>query len=72
MKSTFNEKVFNLRQKKIKLIHDYKQFKMDVHMIQNELDDSDITTPSNFPEVLIDESIDVRILNFIYIYIYLM
>lgn len=69
MKSTFNEKVFDLRQSKIKLIHDYKQFKLDVYMIQNELDDPDVTTPPNFPEVLNDESTDVRISNYIYIYI---
>lgn len=60
LKSNFNEKVFNLRQRKIKLIHDYKQFKLDVYMIQNELNDPDLTIPHNFPEVLIDKSIEVR------------
>lgn len=70
MISTFNEKVFDLRRSKIKLIHDYKQFKMDVYMIQNELDDPDVITPPNFPEVLIDESIDVSILNYLNIYIF--
>lgn len=69
MTSAFNEKVFNLKQSKIQLIHDYKQFKLDVHMIQNELDDPDLITPPNFPEVLVDESINVRIPNYLYIYI---
>lgn len=60
MKTTFNEKVLGLRQRKISLIHDYKQFKFDACMIQKELNDPEITTPSNFPEVVMDESIDVR------------
>lgn len=60
MKTTFNKKILNLRQHKIELIHDYKQFKFDVYMIQNELNDSEITTLLNFPDVLIDEFIDVR------------
>jgi len=60
MKKSFNEKVFELRTQKIKLIHDYKQFKFDINMIQKELNDPEIITPSDFPEVLIDESIDVR------------
>jgi len=29
-------------------------------MIQKEFNDPEITTPSNFPEVVMDESIDVR------------
>jgi len=29
-------------------------------MIQKEFNDSEITTPSNFPEVIMDEFIDVR------------
>lgn len=69
MKATFNQKVLNLRQHKIQLIRDYKQFKFDVDMIQNELNDSEITTPINFPEILIDESIDVRN---IYTYMYVL
>lgn len=60
MKKKFNEKVFKLRKQKIKLIHEYKQFKFDISMIQNELNDPEIITPSDFPEVLMDESIDVR------------
>jgi len=59
MKKTFNEKVFELRTQKIRLIHDYKQFKFDISMIQKELNDPEIITPSDFPEVLMDESIDV-------------
>lgn len=61
MKTTFNEKVLGLRLRKISLIHDYEQFKFDVCMIQKELNNPEITTPSNFPEVIMDESIDVRI-----------
>lgn len=60
MKTTFNEKVLDLRVRKISLIHDYKQFKFDVCMIQKELNDPEIMTPSNFPDVVIDDSIDVR------------
>jgi len=60
MKKTFNEKVFDLRTQKIRLIHEYKQFKFDISMIQKELNDPEIITPSDFPEVLMDESIDVR------------
>lgn len=60
MKSNFNEKMFDLKQRKINLIQDYKQFKFDVNLIQNELNNSEIVTPSNFPEVLTDEFIDVR------------
>lgn len=60
MKKTFNEKVVELRTQKIRLIHDYKQFKFDINMIQKELNDPEIITPSDFPEVLMDESIDVR------------
>lgn len=60
MKTTFNEKVLGLRLRKISLIHDYKQFKFDVCMIQNELNDPEIMTASNFPEVVLDEFIDVR------------
>lgn len=59
MKSNFNEKVVNLRQRRIQLIYDYRQFKFDIDMIRNKLDDSEITTPENLPEVLIDDSIDV-------------
>lgn len=59
MKSSFNEEVFDLKQRKIKLIQDYKQFKFDVCMIQDELNDPEITTPSDFPNVSVDESIDV-------------
>lgn len=60
MKKTFNEKVLGLRQRKISLIHDYKQFKFDVCLIQKEFNDSEKMTPSNFLEVVMDESIDVR------------
>jgi len=60
LKTTFNEKVLGLRQHKISLIHDYKQFKFDACMIQKEFNDPEITTPSNFPEIVMDESIDVR------------
>lgn len=60
MKLEFNKKIFDLKERKIKLIHEYKQFKFDVNMIQNELNDLYITTPSDFPEVIIDECIDVR------------
>lgn len=60
MKSNFNKKVFDLRQHKIKLVHDYKQFKFDVCIIQNELNEPETRTPSNFPKVFKDESIDVR------------
>lgn len=55
----FNKKFFDLKKWKIKLINDYKQFKFDVNMIQLELKDPEITTPSNFPEVQIDDHIDV-------------
>lgn len=60
MKKTFNEKVSDLRTQKIRLIHEYKQFKFDISMIQKKLNDPEIITPSDFPEVLMDESIDVR------------
>lgn len=60
MKTTFNEKVCELRMSKIKLIHEYIQFKFDVNIIQKELNDPEIITPLDFPQVLIDESIDVR------------
>lgn len=60
MKSNFNKKVFDLRQHKIKIIHDYKQFKYNTFMIQNELNDPEIITSLDFPEILIDNSIDVR------------
>jgi len=59
LKTTFNEKVLSLRLRKISLIHDYKQFKFDACMIQKEFNDLEITTPSNFPDVVMDESIDV-------------
>lgn len=49
-----------MKHRKIKLIHDYKQFKFDVSEIQNELESPEIITPMDFPEVLVDESIDVR------------
>lgn len=52
--------MFDLKQRKVKLIHEYKQFKLDVYVIQNELNDPEIKTPSDFPQVLIDETIDVR------------
>ncbi|VVC33540.1 WD40/YVTN repeat-like-containing domain,WD40 repeat,WD40-repeat-containing domain [Cinara cedri] len=58
LKSNFNEKIADLRQRKIHLLHDYKQFKFDVCRIQNELNDPGITSPQNFPEVLVDEFID--------------
>jgi len=60
LKTTFNEKVCELRTSKIKLIHEYIQFKFDVNIIQKELNDPEIITPLDFPQVLIDESIDVR------------
>lgn len=60
MKTTFNEKVIGLRLRKISLMHDYKQFKFNICMIQKEFNGSEITTPSNFPEVIMDEFIDVR------------
>lgn len=59
LKLNFNKKVFDLRQRKIRLIHDYKQFMFDVYLLQNELNDETMTS-FNVPEVLIDESIDVR------------
>jgi hypothetical protein len=60
--------VFELRTQKIKLIHEYIQFKFDINIIQKELNDPEIVTPSNFPEVLIDESIDVRHILYIKLY----
>lgn len=51
--------MYKLRTRKIKLIHEYIQFKFDVNIIQKELNDLEIT-PLDFPKVLIDESIDVR------------
>lgn len=60
MKTTFNEKVSELRLRKISLIQDYKKFKFDVCMIKKELNDPEIKTLSDFPEVILDESIDVR------------
>lgn len=60
--------VLDLKQEKIRLLHDYKQFKFDVDMIENELNDPETITPLDFPNVLIDESIDVR--NILYIYIH--
>jgi len=39
--------------------YDYRQFKFDIDMIRNELNDSEITPPANLPEVLINESNDV-------------
>lgn len=67
MKSTFNDKVLDLKQEKIKLLHGYKQFKFDVDMIEKELNDTETITPLDFPKVLIDESIDVRNILCIYI-----
>lgn len=49
-----------MKQRKIKLIHDYKQFKFDISEIQNELESPDVITPLDFPELVVDESIDVR------------
>jgi hypothetical protein len=49
-----------LKHQKIKLIHDYKQFKYDISEIQNELGSPEIITPTDFPEVIADKSIDVR------------
>ncbi|CAI6355349.1 unnamed protein product [Macrosiphum euphorbiae] len=63
MKKTFNEKVCDLRTQKIRLIHEYKQFKFDISMIQKELNDPEIITPSDFPEVLMDESIDPNLID---------
>uniref|UniRef100_A0A2S2P1G3 WD repeat-containing protein 52 n=2 Tax=Schizaphis graminum TaxID=13262 RepID=A0A2S2P1G3_SCHGA len=63
LKTTFNEKVLGLRQRKISLIHDYKQFKYDVCMIQKELNDPEIMTASNFPEVVLDEFIDPSLID---------
>jgi len=60
LKTTFNEKVCELRTRKIKLIREYIQFKFDVNIIQKELNDPEIITPLDFPQVLIDESIDVK------------
>lgn len=54
MKYNFNEKVFNLKQRKIKFIHDKKQFNYDIDTIQNELNDSKLTLV-DFPEGSIDE-----------------
>ncbi|XP_029344284.1 cilia- and flagella-associated protein 44 isoform X2 [Acyrthosiphon pisum] len=63
LKTNFNENVLGLRLRKISLIHDYKQFKFDACMIQKEFNDSEITTPSNFPEVVMDESIDPSLID---------
>ncbi|XP_025191573.1 uncharacterized protein LOC112591851 [Melanaphis sacchari] len=63
LKTSFNEKVLGLKLRKISLIHDYKQFKFDVCMIQKEFNDPEIMTPSNFPEVLLDESIDPSLID---------
>jgi len=60
LKSNFNEKVFDLKKWKDKLIDEYKQFKLDIYTIQNELNDPEILNPSDFPQVLLDESINVR------------
>lgn len=69
LKSNFNEKIVDLRKRKIMLLHDYHQFKFDVYTIQNELNDPEATkTPQNFPKVTIDESIDVRKTYAFYIY----
>lgn len=65
LKSNFNKKVLDLRQRKDKLIFDYKQFKFDISMIQYELNDPEILNPSDFPQDKLDESINVR-----YIYMY--
>ncbi|CAH1730872.1 unnamed protein product [Aphis gossypii] len=63
LKTTFNEKVCELRTRKIKLIHEYIQFKFDVNIIQKELNDPEIITPLDFPQVLIDESIDPSLID---------
>jgi len=61
LKTTFNEKVSDLRVRKMRLIHDYKQFKYDMFMIQKEFNDPEVMTlQSEFPEIVMDESIDVR------------
>lgn len=60
LKSTFNRKVIDLRQRKMQLVHECKQFEFYFNMIRNELVDSEIMIPFNFPEDPIDESIDVR------------
>lgn len=49
-----------MKQHKIKLMHDYKRFKSDVHVIQNKINDPEIITPSIFSNIIEDESISVR------------
>ncbi|VVC29555.1 WD40/YVTN repeat-like-containing domain,WD40-repeat-containing domain,WD40 repeat [Cinara cedri] len=63
LKSSFNVKIADLRQRKIQLLYDYKQFKFDINRIKNELGDEEITSPPNFPEVLVDESIDPNLID---------
>lgn len=62
--------MIGLRKRKVNLIRDYKQFKFEICMIQKEFNDPEITTPSNFPEVIMDEFIDVRN-NIIYYHYYI-
>ncbi|XP_050423055.1 cilia- and flagella-associated protein 44 [Adelges cooleyi] len=59
IKSKFNGKLLDLKQQKISLIQDYKQFLCDVRMIENELNDSTISTPDDFPTIPVDKFIDV-------------
>lgn len=52
--------MFDLKQHKIKLMHNYKRFKSDVHVIQNKLNDLEIMTPTIFSNIIEDASISVR------------
>jgi hypothetical protein len=58
--SAFNEMVVHLREWKMSVIRDYKQFNLDIALINHELNDPKIMTPSDFPVQLLDEAFTVR------------
>lgn len=60
LKSVFNETVVYLRDRKISIIRDYKQLNLDISLINQELDDQKIMTPSDFPVQLLDEAVNVK------------
>lgn len=58
--SSFNEVVADLEECKKNITLDYKQFRLDVSVINNGLHDPEIMTSSDFSDSLLDEAINVR------------
>jgi hypothetical protein len=52
--------VVYLRERKMSVTRDYKQFNLDVTLINHELNDPKIMTPSDFPVQLLDKAFTVR------------